>query len=225
MQPLIDQSVVMALSTDGRAKMAKSLGAPLALIYDQAFYHLSWNCVVKGSPLKDKAMQLVNYMNRADRQAVFSQMRFMATTNVKALESLPAEVQEDQMTAAKYKDRVFSIADLPNFWALADCRKPIKPFVRQVRRAAQFVQHGGHGFAVRFLIGAGKVNQVGVVSDDGTDARFRPGPAKLLRFFFSQRLALPLVVVLGEDLQRGAIDRAAPLDRQVKSARNGHVRA
>lgn len=30
-------------------------------------------------------------------------------------------------------------ADSPTFWALADCRKPIKPIVHQVRKPAQFI--------------------------------------------------------------------------------------
>ena len=58
-QALLDEEVVMAISTDGRAKQAINSGAPIKIVWNQSFYYLAYNCVVKGTPLKDEALRLI----------------------------------------------------------------------------------------------------------------------------------------------------------------------
>ncbi|MBW2056703.1 MAG: ABC transporter substrate-binding protein [Deltaproteobacteria bacterium] len=98
MQALIDGEVVMAVSTDGRAKTAKRLGAPVAIEWNQALYFLAYNCVVKNSPMKEAAMRLIDFCNRPEQQAVFTNYMGYSGTNKKAVRYIHPSMQKDLAT-------------------------------------------------------------------------------------------------------------------------------
>jgi putative spermidine/putrescine transport system substrate-binding protein len=85
MQGLIDRRVVIAASTDGRARAAKDLGAPIEIEWNQGIYFLAYNCVVKNSPMKQAAMRLIDFCCRPEQQAVFTNYMGYSGTNTKSI--------------------------------------------------------------------------------------------------------------------------------------------
>jgi putative spermidine/putrescine transport system substrate-binding protein len=113
-QALLDEEVVMAISTDGRAKSAISLGAPIKIEWNQSFYYLAYNCVVKNSPMKAAAMQLLKFCNRPEQQAIFTQIIGYTGANPKAVQYLPAELQKAQSTHPDNINKVFNFMTIKN---------------------------------------------------------------------------------------------------------------
>ncbi len=114
MQSLIDEEVVMAVSTDARAKAAIEQGAPIALEWNQAFYYLNYNSVVKNTPMKKEAMQLLNFMCRSDRQAEFTKVRKMTGSNIRSIEYLPNEIARGLLIYPETLKKVFSLLSVKN---------------------------------------------------------------------------------------------------------------
>jgi putative spermidine/putrescine transport system substrate-binding protein len=118
-QALLDEEVVMAISTDGRAKSAISMGAPINIDWNQSFYYLAYNCVVKNSPMKDAAMKLLKFCNRPEQQAIFTQIIGYTGANPKAVQYLPAELQKSQSTHPDNINKVFNFMTIKNAqWAI-----------------------------------------------------------------------------------------------------------
>ena len=118
-QALLDEEVVMAISTDGRAKSAISMGAPIKIVWNQSFYYLAYNCVVKGTPMKDAAMKLLKFCNRPEQQAVFTQIIGYTGSNPKSVQYLPAELQTAQSTHPDNIGKVFNFMAIKNAqWAV-----------------------------------------------------------------------------------------------------------
>lgn len=118
-QALLDEEVVLAISTDGRAKSAISMGAPIAIVWEQSFFYLAYNCVVKGTPMKDAAMQLIKFCNRPEQQAIFTQVIGYTGANTKAVEHLPEKLQAEQSTHPDNIDKVFNFMGIKNAqWAV-----------------------------------------------------------------------------------------------------------
>ncbi len=113
-QALLDEEVVMAISTDGRAKSAISMGAPINIVWNQSFYYLAYNCIVKGSPMKDAAMKLLKFCNRPEQQAAFTQIIGYTGSNPKAVQYLPAELQTAQSTHPDNIGKVFNFMAIKN---------------------------------------------------------------------------------------------------------------
>lgn len=118
-QALLDEEVVMAISTDGRAKSAISMGAPIKIVWNQSFYYLAYNTVVKNSPMTAAAMKLLNFCNRPEQQAVFTQVIGYTGANKKAVQYLPESLQKEQSTHPDNIDRVFNFMTIKNAgWAV-----------------------------------------------------------------------------------------------------------
>ena len=118
-QALLDEEVVMAISTDGRAKSAISMGAPLNIEWNQSFYYLAYNCVVKNTPMKDAAMKLLKFCNRPEQQAIFTQIIGYTGSNPKAVQYLPANLQKAQSTHPDNINKVFNFMTIKNAqWAV-----------------------------------------------------------------------------------------------------------
>jgi putative spermidine/putrescine transport system substrate-binding protein len=118
-QALLDEEVVMAISTDGRAKSAISMGAPINIEWNQSFYYLAYNCVVKNSPMKDAAMKLLKFCNRPEQQAIFTQVIGYTGSNPKAVQYLPAALQKSQSTHPDNINKVFNFMTIKNAqWAV-----------------------------------------------------------------------------------------------------------
>jgi putative spermidine/putrescine transport system substrate-binding protein len=113
-QALLDEEVVMAISTDGRAKSAISMGAPINIEWNQSFYYLAYNCVVKNSPMKDAAMKLLEFCIRPEQQAIFTQIIGYTGANPKAVQYLPAELQKSQSTHPDNINKVFNFMTIKN---------------------------------------------------------------------------------------------------------------
>jgi putative spermidine/putrescine transport system substrate-binding protein len=113
-QALLDEEVVMAISTDGRAKSAISMGAPIKIEWNQSFYYLAYNCVVKNSPMKDAAMKLLKFCNRPEQQAIFTQIIGYTGANPKAVKYLSADLQKAQSTHPDNIDKVFNFMTIKN---------------------------------------------------------------------------------------------------------------
>jgi len=113
-QALLDEEVVIAESTDGRAKTAKAKGAPIAIVWNQGLYNLTWNCVVKNSPMKDAAMRLIDFCNRPEQQAIFTKIVGYSTTNKNALQYLPPDIQKEQATHPDNLSTMINLMELKN---------------------------------------------------------------------------------------------------------------
>lgn len=113
-QALLDEEVVMAISTDGRAKSAISMGAPIKIEWNQSFYYLAYNCVVKNSPMKEAAMKLLKFCNRPEQQAIFTRIIGYTGANPKAVQYLPAELQKAQSTHPDNINKVFNFMTINN---------------------------------------------------------------------------------------------------------------
>lgn len=118
-QALLDEEAVIAISTDGRAKSAISMGAPIKIEWNQSFYYLAYNCVVKDSPMKEAAMRFLNFCNRPEQQAIFTNIIGYTPSNAKAIRYLPPAVQKDQSTHPDNIEKVFNFMSIKNAqWAV-----------------------------------------------------------------------------------------------------------
>lgn len=118
-QALLDEEVVMAISTDGRAKQAIESGAPIQIIWNQSFYYLAYNAVVKDTPMKEVAMQLMAFCNRPEQQAIFNNHIGYTPANVKAIRYLHPKFQKQQSTHPDNIDKVFNFMMIENAsWAI-----------------------------------------------------------------------------------------------------------
>jgi len=93
---LQDEEVVMAQTWDGRSKYAKQYGAPIDLIWDQGLFSVCYWNVVKGAPNKKAAMQFLNFINRPELQAIFTNYIWYSSANVKSVKFLHPSIQKDQ---------------------------------------------------------------------------------------------------------------------------------
>lgn len=113
-QALKDEEVVMAVATDGRARSAIGMGAPIKIVWNQAFYFYAWWGIVKNSNNADLANKFINLACRPDLQAEFMQVIGYSTPNVKAIEYLPKELQALQLTHPDNVDKVFNMMEAKN---------------------------------------------------------------------------------------------------------------
>ncbi len=95
---LQDEEVVIAISTDGRAKQAISSGVPLEIVWNRSFYILTYYAVVKGTPMKDEAMKLLQFCNRPEQQAIYTNHMGYTGTNKKSIQYLHPMFQKQQIT-------------------------------------------------------------------------------------------------------------------------------
>ncbi len=123
-QALLDEEAVMAISTDGRAKSAISMGAPIKIVWNQSFYYLAYNAVVKGTPMKKAAMELLKFCNRPKQQAAFTQIIGYTGSNPKAVTHLPADLQKAQSTHPDNISKVFNFMAIKNAqWSIDNVEK------------------------------------------------------------------------------------------------------
>lgn len=123
-QALLDEEAVMAISTDGRAKSAIAMGAPIKIVWNQSFYYLAYNCVVKNSPMKEAAMKLLKFCNLPKQQAIFTQIIGYTGSNPKAIPYLPAALQTAQSTHPDNIAKVFNFMAIKNAqWTVDNIEK------------------------------------------------------------------------------------------------------
>ena len=124
-QALKDEEVVMAVATDGRARSAIAMGAPIKIVWDQGFYFYAWWGVVKNSENADWANKFINLACRPDLQAEFIQIIGYSTPNVKAIEYLPKELQPLQLTHPDNVKKVFNMMEVKNArsWMMPNMEK------------------------------------------------------------------------------------------------------
>jgi spermidine/putrescine-binding protein len=96
-QALQSGEVVLANSHIARAINARDSGAPIGIEWNQGTYTFSFFCPVKGAPHKNEAMQFLNFICRAENQAIFTKMYPNSPTNPKALDFLPPTMIKDQV--------------------------------------------------------------------------------------------------------------------------------
>jgi len=108
---LQDEEVVMAQTWDGRSKYAKQYGAPINLIWDQGLFYICYWNVVKGAPHKKAAMQFLNFINRPELQAIFTNYIWYSSANVKSVNFLHPSIQKDQ---AIYPENRKKLVKFPN---------------------------------------------------------------------------------------------------------------
>jgi putative spermidine/putrescine transport system substrate-binding protein len=113
-QALLDEEAVIAISTDGRAKQAVDSGAPLEIVWDNAFYFLAYHGVVKDSPMKEAAMKLIKFCNRPEQQAIFNNYIGYTPTNKKAIRYIHPKFQKQQYTHPDNIGKVFNFNAIKN---------------------------------------------------------------------------------------------------------------
>ena len=107
-QAILDEEVVMAISTDGRAKQAIQSGAPIEIVWNQSFYFLAYNCVVKNTPMREEIMRLIAYCNRPEQQAIFNNYIGYTPSNVKTIRYLHPTFAKQQSTHPDNIGKVFN---------------------------------------------------------------------------------------------------------------------
>ncbi len=96
MQALQSEEVVMAQVWDGRAKTAMVNGAPIKLAWDKGLFYICYWNVIKGAPNKEAAMQFLNFINRPEQQAIFTNYISYSSANPKSVKFLHPTVHEQQ---------------------------------------------------------------------------------------------------------------------------------
>jgi putative spermidine/putrescine transport system substrate-binding protein len=113
-QALVDEEVVMAISTDGRAKQAIQSGAPIEIVWNQSFYFLTHNCVVKNTPMRDAVMRLLAFCNRPEQQAIFNNHIGYTPSNLKVIRYLHPTFAKQQSTHPDNIGKVFNFMMIKN---------------------------------------------------------------------------------------------------------------
>jgi putative spermidine/putrescine transport system substrate-binding protein len=90
-QLLTDGQVELASAWNGRIQALIDEDLPVGLNWNQGILQWDLMYVPKGAPNAANAMQLLAFMSRADRQAVFAQNIAYAPSNAKAYEEIPEE--------------------------------------------------------------------------------------------------------------------------------------
>src|SRR5882724_1308829 len=118
-------------------------------------------------------------------------------------------------------------APQPLFLALTHMRTWVNYEVGNAQQltALQFIEKGLNGFFVQGLVRRRQVNEIGAVSDDRTDASRLAGVAEDGDFGGRQRLGLPLVGVLGENLYGIAADFLSAHDCFLDTTADRHMGA
>ncbi|MCF8070456.1 MAG: ABC transporter substrate-binding protein [Desulfobacterales bacterium] len=114
MQALIDGEVDLAVSTDGRAKKAKEMGAPVKIEWNQGFFFIAYNAIVKGTPMKKEALELLKFCNRSEQQAIFTKHIGYSGTNTKSYAFLPENIQKDQSSHPDNLKKIFNFTTVKN---------------------------------------------------------------------------------------------------------------
>jgi putative spermidine/putrescine transport system substrate-binding protein len=116
-QILLDEEVVLASVFDGRAKVAKSLGAPIDFGWDQGMFLLCYWNVVKGAPHKEAAMRFLNFICRPEQQAVFTNYIGYSSANPKSVRYLHPSVHKDQAVYPEnFKKQIDILTDKTAAW-------------------------------------------------------------------------------------------------------------
>ncbi|MFD1707178.1 ABC transporter substrate-binding protein [Siminovitchia sediminis] len=87
-------TVTVSTAWNGRITEAKKDNVPVDLHYNQATLASESWAIPKGSKNKELAMEFINFATSAEVQAAFSETIDYSPVNQKAIELLPAEVQE-----------------------------------------------------------------------------------------------------------------------------------
>jgi putative spermidine/putrescine transport system substrate-binding protein len=119
MQALTDEEVVIAAAPDGRYHAAKKQGAPIQNVWKDGYFIMSGRAVVKDSPMKEAAMRLINFMCRAEQQAIMINSIGYAGTNKKAVEYVDAKVQKELPTHPDNLNYIYDLMGAKNAgWAI-----------------------------------------------------------------------------------------------------------
>jgi spermidine/putrescine-binding protein len=97
MQVLVEKEVVMAHTTDARAKSAMALGFTGDVVWNQALTFLNYRSVVKGAPHKEAAMKFLNwYASHPEQTVCWSRKMNVSLSNAKTMTYLSPEAQKTQ---------------------------------------------------------------------------------------------------------------------------------
>lgn len=111
---MVDEEVVMGIVTDGRAKQAIDNGAPFEIVWDQAFYHIAYNSVVKNTPNYDKVMRLLKYCNKPELQAINFNYLGYCPPNLKAIRYIHPKFQNTLITNPDVIKKMFGFYNIKN---------------------------------------------------------------------------------------------------------------
>jgi len=111
MDVLIREEVVMGMATDGRAKTAMDLGAPIKIDFNQGLYYVCYWNVVKGAPNRDIAMQFLNFTCRPELHAIFTNYVNYSGASLKSLRFLHPKMVENQCIHPDNFKRLIEVPD------------------------------------------------------------------------------------------------------------------
>jgi putative spermidine/putrescine transport system substrate-binding protein len=98
MRLFLDKEVTMGIVLDGRMNKVNSLGGNVKIMWDGGLLDPAYWAVVKNAPHKDTGMKFLNYILTPERQAVYTQHIFYATSNTKASQYLPEDLRRNAST-------------------------------------------------------------------------------------------------------------------------------
>ena len=119
MQALDVEEVVIAAAPDGRYHAAKKGGAPIQNVWKDGYYFISGRAVVKGSPMKDAAMQYLNFCLRPENQAIFTNEIGYTGVNTQSLKYVKEALQKELLIHPDNVKHVFDMMEVKNaYWAI-----------------------------------------------------------------------------------------------------------
>jgi putative spermidine/putrescine transport system substrate-binding protein len=98
MRLFLDKEVTIGIVLDGRMNKVNSMGGKVKIIWDGGYVDPAYWAVVKNAPHKDAAQKFLNYILTPERQVVYTQNIFYATSNTKATALLSKELQQGAST-------------------------------------------------------------------------------------------------------------------------------
>jgi len=107
-------TLAVTAAYSGRVAHANQQGKTFRFSWENQLYAMDYWTIVKGSPNRAEAYQLLASMQRADRQAHFAQIIPYGITNIQAQQNLPAALQQQLPTAPQ--NLINAVRLDPDFW-------------------------------------------------------------------------------------------------------------
>ena len=98
-QLIANDEVDIGFSVNNEVAAARDNGVPVAMQFNQGLYLTNAWVVVKGSPNREKAMEVIQAMSKPEYQAKFSELTYMGPINPEALPLIPEELLKQLPTA------------------------------------------------------------------------------------------------------------------------------
>jgi spermidine/putrescine-binding protein len=95
-QTMLREEAVIGMLTDGRAKGAIEMGAPINIVWEKGLFYHAYLAVVKGAPHRKAAMEFINFCCQPKPQSIYTKIVKYSGSNPKLLKFLDRGEQKNQ---------------------------------------------------------------------------------------------------------------------------------